>query len=171
MSPIAVKVVVRDSSLAEKEFVFLDRGRCLIGRAENCDIHIPADRVHQDVSRYHSELEIDPPNVWVRDLGSLNGTYVNGQLIGKRPGDQQKVDSHFDPSAARELHEGDELKVGETVFHMSVGVATPSFVPSAGIPRRSRSGTDQPFGARRGRFLIVGRPLLYASKLVPKDVP
>jgi pSer/pThr/pTyr-binding forkhead associated (FHA) protein len=110
--------------------VFVDRSHSLIGRAKNCDIHIPGDIVHQDVSRYHCELEIDPPSVWVRDLGSLNGTYVNGQLIGKRPADQKEDVDHFGPSAAREMHDGDELKVGQTVFQVSVGLPTSPHVPS-----------------------------------------
>ncbi|MEA5620595.1 FHA domain-containing protein, partial [Cronbergia sp. UHCC 0137] len=31
---------------------------------------------------------MNPPNIRIRDLGSLNGTYVNGQKIGQRQRDQ-----------------------------------------------------------------------------------
>ena len=36
------------------------------------------------ISRFNTFFKIDPPYVIVRDMGSLNGTYVNGRIIGKR---------------------------------------------------------------------------------------
>ncbi|KYC36281.1 hypothetical protein WA1_52005 [Scytonema hofmannii PCC 7110] len=35
-------------------------------------------------SRYHCLLDINPPDIRVRDFGSRNGTYVNGKKIGQR---------------------------------------------------------------------------------------
>lgn len=35
------------------------------------------------ISRFNTFFKIDPPYVIVRDMGSLNGTYVNGRIIGK----------------------------------------------------------------------------------------
>lgn len=56
----------------------------LFGRAEDCDPRFAEDG-HKRVSRHHCLVEINPPDVCVRDLGSRNGTYVNSELIGKRP--------------------------------------------------------------------------------------
>src|SRR5438445_7364789 len=66
--------------------IFELTGRCrlLVGRAPDCDIQLPADRVHGEVSRHHCLFEIEPPCVGVIDLGSLNGTYVNGKRVGSR---------------------------------------------------------------------------------------
>ena len=37
-----------------------------------------------DVSRHHARIDVDGPHVWIEDLGSKNGTFVNGQRIRKR---------------------------------------------------------------------------------------
>jgi pSer/pThr/pTyr-binding forkhead associated (FHA) protein len=59
----------------------------------------------------------------VRDLGSRNGTQINGMQIG-RPADW------FFPAIVRaaacqeyELHDGDELRVGDTTFTVGITAA------------------------------------------------
>jgi pSer/pThr/pTyr-binding forkhead associated (FHA) protein len=44
--------------------------------------------------------------VAVRDLGSTNGTYLNGVAISRQPPGQL-------------LHDGDSLRVGSSTFHVS----------------------------------------------------
>ena len=53
-----------------------------IGRASNCDISL----VHSSVSKRHAQLRLDSSGrpVAVTDLGSQNGTYVNGERISAR---------------------------------------------------------------------------------------
>jgi pSer/pThr/pTyr-binding forkhead associated (FHA) protein len=65
-------------------------------------------------------LEIDPPDIRVRDLGSRNGTFVNGESIGQRS--EVESPDEIDPRAfpERGLHDGDELKVGHTVFRVQI---------------------------------------------------
>jgi len=54
-----------------------------VGRDEDPHfITLPDD--YKGVSRKHCLLDINPPFVTVKDLGSANGTYVNGELIGMR---------------------------------------------------------------------------------------
>jgi hypothetical protein len=56
--------------------------RVLLGRDENsCDlwVHDPS------VSRRHAEVFFDRGNAFIRDLGSSNGTWVNGQPLGPHP--------------------------------------------------------------------------------------
>lgn len=70
----------------------LDRSRPLtIGRSEECDIVLP-DR---QVSRYHAQITWQGEYFQVEDLGSKNGTHVNGQELAE-------------PSS---LHDGDELQI------------------------------------------------------------
>lgn len=58
--------------------VELDAGRFLIGRVASCDITFVDDMV----SREHSEIQrLEDGRFRIRDLGSRNKTYVNGQLI------------------------------------------------------------------------------------------
>jgi len=52
-------------------------GRTLIGRSPDCEVFL--DDV--TVSRRHAELMRDGDTFTIRDLGSLNGTYVNRRRI------------------------------------------------------------------------------------------
>ena len=61
-------------------------GRTLVvGRADDCDLPL-ADST---VSRRHAELDLTPSGVRLRDLGSSNGTFLDGQRVSEavaRPG-------------------------------------------------------------------------------------
>jgi predicted component of type VI protein secretion system len=75
-----------------------------------------------DVSRHHCLLAIDPPRVWVRDLGSLNGTFVNGEKISLRDPDQKMDGPGPEAPPGRELADGDEVSLGRWVaFRVHVG--------------------------------------------------
>ncbi|RZO56916.1 MAG: FHA domain-containing protein [Sandaracinaceae bacterium] len=52
-------------------------GRALLGSAP--DVDVPVD--DPSVSRIHCELDPREDGLWVRDLGSLNGTFVEGVLV------------------------------------------------------------------------------------------
>lgn len=51
--------------------------KTVIGRGSDCDIVID----DPGVSRHHLEIDITPRGVIARDLGSTNGTYVEGHLV------------------------------------------------------------------------------------------
>jgi len=53
---------------------YLLGGRVVIGSAENADVVVQAP----EVSRLHASLEVRHDGVWVRDLESRNGTYIDG---------------------------------------------------------------------------------------------
>ncbi len=52
-----------------------------LGRAKDCDIVLP----ERQVSRYHARIERDAGGYVVRDLGSRNGTAVNGAAVRGMP--------------------------------------------------------------------------------------
>jgi two-component system cell cycle response regulator len=52
----------------------LERAETVIGRSQRADVNIDDD----GVSRTHARLRIDGDAVWIEDLGSRNGTFVNG---------------------------------------------------------------------------------------------
>ncbi|HEX8953519.1 MAG TPA: FHA domain-containing protein, partial [Polyangia bacterium] len=56
-------------------------GTSAIGRAPTSDVFVD----HPSVSRHHAEIAVDPEGVRVRDLGSRNGTRVNGERLGEAP--------------------------------------------------------------------------------------
>jgi pSer/pThr/pTyr-binding forkhead associated (FHA) protein len=114
-----VRLMITEGLPKGNEFIFRDRTVGAIGRADDCLLRLPCDLAHRDVSRHHCLLDIDPPEIRVRDLGSRNGTYVNGTKIGqRRPGLSPEAASAFD-MPERPLEEGDELRVGGTVFRVS----------------------------------------------------
>ncbi len=70
-----------------------------LGRAPGCEIRLE----ERGVSRRHCDFEHSGNQVFVRDLGSANGTFVNGTKVTRR---------HLDA--------GDELSVGPIVLNEEV---------------------------------------------------
>lgn len=114
---------VTEGALKGTEFELEEHNQYIVGRAEDCDIALPRDIAHVDVSRHHCAFEFDPPALLVRDLGSLNGTYVNGERIGPFCAGRATADSKIEKFASRELMVGDEVQVGSTVFQIDLAVA------------------------------------------------
>jgi len=97
---------------------FTQPGKFVLGRSSDCDIQLPTTLEFMGISRHHCVLDIDPPAIQVRDLGSRNGTYVNGENIGPRqggdfPGASKEASRHI-------LKEGDELRIGSTTMRVEV---------------------------------------------------
>ena len=61
----------------ERRSFSIARDMTVIGRREDCDLRIPVG----DVSRKHCRIMKDEDFVRVEDLGSSNGTHVNGERI------------------------------------------------------------------------------------------
>jgi hypothetical protein len=119
---MAVQVILQviQGKLEGKTYRFPKRTVCLVGRAEDCRIRLPSDADHRTVSRHHCLLDIDPPRVRVQDFGSRNGTYLNGCKIGQRPPDSSADDPGLERFPECALSDGDELRVGQTVFRVRV---------------------------------------------------
>jgi len=79
--------------------VKLQTGALSIGRAGDNDLHI----VDNTVSSYHARIFTYLNASYIEDLGSTNGTYLNGKRIEKhtlRAGDIVKLGKHeFEISA------------------------------------------------------------------------
>ncbi|MEV0618406.1 protein kinase [Nonomuraea sp. NPDC050404] len=106
-------------------YVFDERTTCLLGRAEDCSPRLPDDEHHNTVSRHHCLLDINPPQVRVRDFGSLNGTYVNGAKIGQREQGMSAREAAALRFPEHDLRDGDEIRLGETVFRVDVHAPDP----------------------------------------------
>jgi len=62
----------------------------VIGRREDCDLCIPL----MIVSRKHCQLNVENDKLNIRDLGSRNGTFINGKQIADsiiNPGDRVQI--------------------------------------------------------------------------------
>jgi pSer/pThr/pTyr-binding forkhead associated (FHA) protein len=121
MSATVILQVV-SGPLSGAEFVYNSPAVLSVGRSHDCGLRLPTDFNSRTVSRHHCLLEVSPPEAWVCDLGSLNGTFVNDEPIGCRtPGkgaDPMAVPSMPD----HPLRDGDELRVGDVIFRVQVKV-------------------------------------------------
>jgi len=63
------------------EFPLTGRTSFLVGRSPNADVHIEAP----SVSRKHAQFNDMAGKLTLKDLGSTNGTRVNGEVIGAGP--------------------------------------------------------------------------------------
>jgi pSer/pThr/pTyr-binding forkhead associated (FHA) protein len=67
-------------------------GSMTVGRASDCDLSIPGE----EISRKHARLKVMPEGVEVEDLGSSNGTFINGKRISTalaHNGDELRLDT------------------------------------------------------------------------------
>lgn len=86
-SPQSQMIVLRVTKGMPAEARFLISQMTRVGRSRESDIFL----VDPSVSRVHATLEPQGDSVMVRDAGSTNGTFVNGervQLRALRPGDR-----------------------------------------------------------------------------------
>ena len=85
------------------QLISINRPKFMIGRADDCQLKSR----NELISRYHCVLLTEEGYVGVRDLGSRNGVFVNGEKI-----DQET-----------ELRNGDRLTIGPLEFEVVVSVA------------------------------------------------
>jgi hypothetical protein len=90
-------VVVKSPALDIESEQPVDLDGLTVGRDAENDIPLPGDRF---ASAAHARFEPRGDGVWLEDVGSTNGTYVNGVKL-KRP---------------KRLEPGDIVKIGETDF-------------------------------------------------------
>ena len=95
-------MLIRDEGVQGSEVVYPFKGtKYRIGRAPDNDIQIKDD---SKVSRNHCELSRRGNQFYLIDLGSSNGTLVNGDVF----------------EGEYKLYGGEELKVGETLFRFTI---------------------------------------------------
>jgi predicted component of type VI protein secretion system len=104
------KLVVSSGKSAGRA-ISIKRNKLLIGRAEECDVR----PLSEEVSRRHCAVHVGPAEVWVEDLGSRNGTFVNGERITERT----------------QVKDGDMIRVG--ALQLKVSCTEPS----------AKAGTDE----------------------------
>lgn len=97
--------------LKGKQYVYTENfPRLYVGRNSDCGIVVP----EKTVSRYHCVFEIQPPKLRLQDFGSLNGTFLNGQLIGQRERNQSAEEAHGEDYEVFDLTDGSVLALGKT---------------------------------------------------------
>ncbi|MEO1973268.1 MAG: FHA domain-containing protein [Pirellulaceae bacterium] len=99
-----VKLKVLNGQSAGREVKVPETG-LLIGRSEECHLRPKSDAV----SRCHCEISVGDDVLVIRDLGSKNGTYVNGSRI----------------ESDTKISSGDQLLIGKLELEVIIKVAEP----------------------------------------------
>lgn len=102
----------------------LGPGRALIGREGQIDFIVP----HPSVSRQHCELLVMDDALLVRDLGSRNGTFVNGERV-----------------QVSQVHTGQTLRLGEVDMFVEEAPVRIT-VPDVALPEQAKA-TFMPDGS------------------------
>ena len=113
-----VSLVVTAGPIRGRRFDFDAHDTFLFGRAPEC--HARLDASDASASRHHFLLEVNPPHARLRDLGSLNGTHVNGVRHGGRRPDESPEEAKARGLAQVDLRHGDEIRVGATIIRVEV---------------------------------------------------
>src|SRR3989344_3043405 len=93
--------------LIKKEFP-LSLGKHVIGRDPQAQIYLPSEFI----SKHHATIHITPAQVTIEDMGSRNGTFVNGMMIQKTP-----------------LHPGDRISLRNIVLEFQRAEVAPKLHP------------------------------------------
>jgi pSer/pThr/pTyr-binding forkhead associated (FHA) protein len=100
----------------------LDARVTAIGREAACDIPLNDELV----SRRHAQLEFDGRELWLTDVASTNGTYVNDTRL----------------STPYRLRDGDRIIMGNTVFVLSIFVENVTVAPAPAPPEAESAPSD-----------------------------
>lgn len=120
--PAKVTLRVAEGILKGQEFVFDDPNTSIIGRSADCQLQVPDDEEHLQISRHHCLLDVNPPDIRIRDFGSLNGTWVNGKKIGQREDGQTPEEGAKATFPEHDLKHGDVIQLGKTTFRVEIFV-------------------------------------------------
>jgi serine/threonine-protein kinase len=148
---------VLEGPLQGRTFEFSERTACVVGRADDCALRFPDDEEHSGLSRHHCLLDINPPDVRVRDLGSVNGTYVNGDKIGQWDGGRPQGEDRL-PSPERELVDGDEIRLGDVRLRVGIRVASRCVACGRTVPETVEERAVDREDARRCRQCRTTEP-------------
>jgi DNA-binding winged helix-turn-helix (wHTH) protein len=95
----------------------LSEGSNVVGRDRDCGVRIDSAAV----SRRHARIVVTSGHATTEDLGSKNGTYVNGQRV------EQPV----------AIEDGDQIRIGSVTMTYRIGDALPATMTQAANPSRS----------------------------------
>jgi serine/threonine-protein kinase len=121
-----ISLTVQAGQCEGKRFEFEGHDNFVVGRSPRANLSLPDEGKH--ISRIHCMIELNPPHCRLIDVGSTNGTLVNGQKI-----------------STVDLKDGDRITVGKTVLLVSVtstaaaggkAVPRPQAAPAGLLPLR-----------------------------------
>lgn len=112
---MSFQLTIAEGKEAGKEFVF-DQASVVIGRTSDCDVIL----YDPGVSRKHARIFSEGDAFFVEDMGSSNGTKVNGSIIKRH-----------------QLADGDSVSLGPVVFNFTSQVMDPAPAAEPGVTEQS----------------------------------
>src|ERR1041384_87818 len=107
------------------EFSFDRHDTFLVGRSRHAHFQLPAKDKY--FSRIHFMMEVNPPECRLIDMGSHNGTYVNGER-----------------TLTADLKDGDQIRAGHTILRIRVEQVSPGAEPPSTFPTQPEVGAALP---------------------------
>lgn len=120
------------------EFPLRMNREIVIGRSSDLDMVLVEDMV----SRRHAKITTDETDIYIQDLGSTNGTFVNGEKIAKSP-----------------ISEGDRILVGTSIIKLVAVDGVAQTTTEAEARRRLEAGAN--------RHATQSRPMSGAIEEIP----
>jgi pSer/pThr/pTyr-binding forkhead associated (FHA) protein len=96
------------------EFPLAPNSEIVVGRSSDLDMVLVEDMV----SRRHAKISVDAEQVSIQDLGSTNGTFVNGERISRAT-----------------LNDGDRVLIGTSIIKL---VASDAPLSGSPVPKKPR---------------------------------
>ena len=119
------------------EYPLADAGELVIGRSSELDMVLIEDMV----SRKHAKLTVAPEQITIADLGSTNGTFVNGEKVRRA-----------------QLKEGDRILIGTSILKLVAVARHPGPAMDAKAAQQTLERTAAAQEKRQGgRTAVQGR--------------
>ncbi len=150
----SVHLQVQNPDGTTRAFDLTEHDTLLLGRMKDCHLCLLDDT---QVSRHHFLLEACPPLASLRDLGSMNGTHVNGKKCGGREKGETPEQGAKRQYPSIDLKHGDRITVGPS--NIEVRIEAVPDVPgvrqvNAALPEGDFSGLSP----EAMQQLIFGKP-------------
>jgi len=141
---MAITLTVTQGPHQGRSFTFADHDTFIVGRSPQA--HFSLGDQDRYFSRMHFLVEVNPPLCRLLDLGSHNGTLVNGQQV-----------------KSADLHDGDHVQAGHTVLRVSLRHKVPAL---STVAPGAASSTRPP--GRAGPAVPASLPTLSRENCLPE---
>lgn len=145
----------RGSTLDNEQFL-LSAAETVIGRSRTCDICVP----HSSISRWHCVIRQSGGELEIEDIGSHNGTFVNGLPVRQQQlEDGDRISIGMVTFVLRMQRDEEESQIGSGASDSSSSSAEMVTVYNANVPLARETTTLLKVGAiaRTVQTLYLGR--------------
>ena len=118
------------------EYPLADNGELVIGRSSELDMVLIEDMV----SRKHAKITLQPGNITISDLGSTNGTFVNGEKVKRS-----------------RLKEGDRVLIGTSILKLVAVARTATPIDAKQAQQNLERTAAEKEKRSGGRTAVQGR--------------